>query len=100
MDKTFQWFPCELHCHTLHSDGDFTVEGLLQTARERGLAGISLTDHNTTAGWAQAQTSTSPAVLCGIEWTTYFGRNYRADLGYVLRLRTGKSCRAPQRFGI
>lgn len=73
MDKAFQWFPCELHCHTLHSDGDFTVEGLLQTARERGLAGISLTDHNTTAGWAQAQTSTSPAVLCGIEWTTYFG---------------------------
>lgn len=73
MDKAFQWFGCELHCHTLHSDGDFTVEELLQTARERGLAGLCLTDHNTTAGWAQAQKSASPAVLCGIEWTTYFG---------------------------
>ena len=33
MDKAKKWFPCELHCHTVHSDGDFTVETLLQTAR-------------------------------------------------------------------
>lgn len=73
MDKAKKWFPCELHCHTVHSDGDFTVETLLQTAQERDLDGICLTDHNTTAGWGQAQKSTSPAVLCGMEWTTYFG---------------------------
>ena len=72
-EKQQKWFASELHCHTVHSDGDFTVETLLQTARERGLDGICLTDHNTTAGWAQAQKSVSPAVLCGIEWTTYFG---------------------------
>lgn len=73
MDKAKKWFPCELHCHTVHSDGDFTVETLLQTARERGLDGICLTDHNTTAGWAEIPTDSTPAVLCGMEWTTYFG---------------------------
>ena len=73
MDKAKKWFPCELHCHTVHSDGDFTVETLLQTARERGLDGICLTDHNTTSGWAEIPTDSTPAVLCGMEWTTYFG---------------------------
>ncbi len=67
------WFACELHCHTLHSDGDFTVAELLQTARERKLDGICLTDHNTQSGCFEARQSISPAVLCGMEWTTYFG---------------------------
>lgn len=73
MDKAFQWFPCELHCHTLHSDGDFTVAELLNCARERGLAGICLTDHNTDSGRAELVNTQSPAVLVGMEWTTYFG---------------------------
>ena len=30
MDKAKKWFPCELHCHTVHSDGDFTVEGTVE----------------------------------------------------------------------
>lgn len=46
-----KWFPCEMHCHTLHSDGKFTVESLMQTAKEYGLSGIALTDHNTVSGW-------------------------------------------------
>ena len=33
-----------MHCHTLHSDGKFTVESLMQTAKEYGLSGIALTD--------------------------------------------------------
>lgn len=68
-----QWFACELHCHTVHSDGDFTVETLLTTARERKLDGICLTDHNTQSGVPAAQKSVSPVVLGGMEWTTYFG---------------------------
>lgn len=67
------WFPCELHCHTLHSDGDFSVAELLQTAHERLLDGICLTDHNTTAGLAEASRSRAPVALGGMEWTTYFG---------------------------
>ena len=70
---TEHWFACELHCHTVHSDGDFTVPGLLEAARTRRLDGIALTDHNTFSGYLQAQNSLSPVVLGGMEWTTYFG---------------------------
>lgn len=68
-----KWHPCELHCHTVHSDGSFTVEELMKTARERGIEGICLTDHNTTSGWEETEKYPAPVVLKGIEWTTYFG---------------------------
>ena len=67
------WFACELHCHTVHSDGDFTAETLLATARERKLDGICLTDHNTQSGVPEAQAIGTLPVLGGMEWTTYFG---------------------------
>ena len=68
-----KWYPCELHCHTVHSDGDFTVEGLIETAKERGLKGICLTDHNTYSGREEAAKEKELVILQGIEWTTYFG---------------------------
>lgn len=68
-----KWFPCELHCHTIHSDGSFTVESLISTAKERKLKGICLTDHNTMSGHEEAGQEKELAVLPGIEWTTYFG---------------------------
>ncbi|MEE1321861.1 MAG: CehA/McbA family metallohydrolase [Acutalibacteraceae bacterium] len=68
-----KWYPCELHCHTLHSDGGFTVPELLATAKERELRGICLTDHNTVSGWAETENSSFPVVLRGIEYTTYHG---------------------------
>lgn len=67
------WYACELHCHTVHSDGDFTVKELTNTALSRGLDGICLTDHNAVSGWAEVDESAPLAVLKGIEWTTYFG---------------------------
>ncbi len=68
-----RWLPCEFHCHTLHSDGGFTVEQLMKTAAERKLCGICLTDHNTTSGWKETEAFPFVKVLKGIEWTTYFG---------------------------
>ena len=70
-----KWFPCEMHCHTLHSDGKFTVESLMQTAKEYGLSGIALTDHNTVSGWdeiTEEREKKYVSVLNGIEWTTFF----------------------------
>lgn len=66
------YLPCELHCHTLHSDGDFTVKELLQSASDDHITLIALTDHNTTSGWEELDDSIVPAIR-GIEWTTYFG---------------------------
>ncbi len=68
-----KWYPCELHCHTVHSDGGFTVEELMKTAAERQLSGICLTDHNTASGHKETEKFSAPVVLKGIEWTTYFG---------------------------
>ena len=68
-----KWYPCELHCHTLHSDGGFSVKELLETAKERELSGICLTDHNTFSGWQETEKSLEPVVLRGIEYTTYHG---------------------------
>lgn len=71
--KELHWAPCELHCHTCHSDGKFTPESLVQTAKERLLEGIALTDHNTYSGYAAAKACGELPVLEGMEWTTYYG---------------------------
>lgn len=70
------WFACEMHCHTLNSDGDFTVDELMKTAKDYDLSGIALTDHNTMAGHSSVTTELEKDTVCvlkGIEWTTYFG---------------------------
>ena len=63
------YLPCELHCHTLHSDGDFSVKELQEAAKENHLSLIALTDHNTMSGWDELDDSVVPAIR-GIEWTT------------------------------
>ncbi|MEE8246732.1 MAG: DNA polymerase/3'-5' exonuclease PolX [Alphaproteobacteria bacterium] len=37
---------CELHAHTLASDGRFTIEGLAEEARARGFHTVAVTDHS------------------------------------------------------
>lgn len=36
----------DLHSHSVFSDGEFTVDGLIEQARELGLAGLAVTDHD------------------------------------------------------
>ena len=66
------YLPCELHCHSVHSDGSFSVAELLRRAYDDHLALIALTDHNTVSGHGELDDSITPAVP-GIEWTTFFG---------------------------
>ncbi len=77
-----KWYPCELHCHTLHSDGSFSVKELLDTANQRHLSGICLTDHNTVSGWDEVDLYADIPVLKGTEYTTYHG--------HILSLNAGK----------
>lgn len=45
------WLRAELHCHTVWShDGHIRFDGLLRTARRRGLDVVAVTDHDTIAG--------------------------------------------------
>ncbi|MGN0535627.1 MAG: CehA/McbA family metallohydrolase [Eubacterium sp.] len=66
------YLPCELHCHTVHSDGSFQVRELLEEAKSNHLSLIALTDHNTSSGCEELDDTITPAIK-GIEWTTYYG---------------------------
>ena len=41
---------CDLHAHTIYSDGTFTPRELVKAAKDAGLAAVALTDHNTVDG--------------------------------------------------
>jgi predicted metal-dependent phosphoesterase TrpH len=79
----WRWFRGDMHLHTRHSDGDWTVAELAETARSRKLDFIFITDHNTSSHHADVQSvqqsvnarsgRTSPLVLRGEEVTTYGG---------------------------
>lgn len=70
------WYPVELHTHTQHSDGDFTVNELVCAAKQRGFAAIACTDHNSMAGLRELEDAVRREGMVGIpgiEWTTYWG---------------------------
>ena len=70
-----EWKCFELHTHTLHSDGNFSVAELRSAAGDFLYDGIALTDHNTMSGMDELKTETEETmpVIPGIEWTTYYG---------------------------
>lgn len=69
-----RYHPFEMHCHTRHSDGAFTVPGLMEAAAAYGYKGLALTDHNAVSGLLEVPPESEiPAVIPGIEWTTFFG---------------------------
>src|SRR5689334_16668148 len=47
-------FKADLHCHTWYSDGSSSVENLIDLAVEKGLKGLSITDHDTIAAYTEA----------------------------------------------
>lgn len=68
--------PFEMHTHTLHSDGRFTLDQLTAAAKAYGYEGIALTDHNTMSGFdglTEVPVVNGIPVIRGIEWTTFFG---------------------------
>lgn len=59
----------DLHTHSARSDGTETPTALMAAAVSAGLSGIALTDHDTTAGWAEAAERRPPGftVVPGVE---------------------------------
>src|ERR687894_2736620 len=51
----------DLHAHTTASDGTFTPTELVRAARALGLSHLAVTDHDTTAGVAEAQAAAREA---------------------------------------
>ncbi|PYE48087.1 CehA/McbA family metallohydrolase [Paenibacillus barcinonensis] len=71
-----KWLACELHTHTLHSDGSQTLEELAEGAFHLGFDAIALTDHNTMSGLIGREEigqTYGVHILPGMEWTTFDG---------------------------
>ncbi len=65
----------DLHSHTDASDGTDSPRELIDRARRAGLSAISITDHDTFAGFEQAREYAAGlgfVLLCGIELSTKF----------------------------
>jgi predicted metal-dependent phosphoesterase TrpH len=77
----------DLHCHSTASDGECPPAEVARRARTAGLAAIALTDHDTTAGVAEAVlegTTLGVRVICGCEFSTRAPWGELHLLGYFL----------------
>lgn len=73
-DRKERWYPVELHVHSKHSDGTFSVARLRELMlKHRGLSYFALTDHNTISGLDQIKGNFSSAIIPGMEITTFYG---------------------------
>lgn len=64
----------DLHTHTVHSDGVLTVKQLFDKTKKAGLAGLSITDHDTLSGVKEGLTIMENykfKFLTGIELTSH-----------------------------
>ncbi len=76
MSGPLRWVPCELHAHSVHSDGSLTVAEMAREARRLGLEAVALTDHNTLSGLAEiaeAERASGVTIIPGMELTTFYG---------------------------
>lgn len=68
---------CDLHTHSVYSDGTYTPAQLLREAEELGLSAIALTDHNTVSGlpdFLAAAEKSSVEAIAGAEFSVdYYG---------------------------
>lgn len=73
----YVWYRGDLHMHTFHSDGHWTLKGLLNYAQANNLDFIGITEHNTTAHHPELnvliKNNPDLLVLRGEEVTTYGG---------------------------
>jgi predicted metal-dependent phosphoesterase TrpH len=72
------WLKGDLHVHSNHSDGRWTVDEIARYVEQYQLDFVALTDHNTTSGIEGLQVAlrraSLPAVLVpGVELTTFYG---------------------------
>jgi 3',5'-nucleoside bisphosphate phosphatase len=78
-------FKCDLHTHSICSDGRFKPEEIIQMAKERNLDYISLTDHDTLSGINDAMKEAKKLnvnFIPGIELSTEYNGESIHVLGF------------------
>lgn len=101
----------DLHAHTTESDGTLRPAELVKRAAEIGLAALAVTDHDTTAGWAEAREagrSFGVEIIPGAEITARFPSRSMHVLAYgfeareprmaemLVEIRAGRDSRNPR----
>ncbi|MCD6289614.1 MAG: PHP domain-containing protein [Anaerolineae bacterium] len=88
------WYRGDLHAHTIHSDGRWDLQELLETARSYHLDFVTLTDHNTISELPEIDRASSSDILVmvGMELTTYWGHALSLGLSQWIdwRVQPGK----------
>jgi len=82
----------DLHTHSTASDGSYTPEEVVRLAKERGLGAISLTDHDTVDGLAEAVAAGEALgveVIPGVEISARFPGGSMHILGYFIDYTNG-----------
>lgn len=80
-----QWI--DLHLHSTASDGVYPPANVVEMAHARGLSAVALTDHETTAGLAEAEAAASALgveFIKGIEIPAAHNRGTLDILGYFI----------------
>lgn len=82
-------FRADLHCHTTCSDGSFTPEELVRHAKEIGLSGLSITDHDSVEAYVTAlplAKELNLPMISGVEFSTIHHGHSIHILGYAFDL--------------
>ncbi|MDA9101288.1 PHP domain-containing protein [Omnitrophica bacterium] len=77
----------DLHLHSSHSDGKDSPAELMRYCRQKGLTTVSLTDHDTVSGYAEALREAKTVgieCICGVELSLDFEPGTLHLLGYFL----------------
>lgn len=85
-------FKADMHCHTTCSDGSLSPIDVLHLAKEKGLSGLSITDHDTIEAYDK-RTLTEAQILgielCpGVEFSTHHLQCSIHILGYAFDLNS------------
>lgn len=78
-------FKADLHCHSCYSDGTDTPQQLIDLAKERGLSGLSITDHDSIDAYQEAVPYAKEQgirLLTGIEFSATYQQSPVHILGY------------------
>jgi predicted metal-dependent phosphoesterase TrpH len=65
----------DLHCHTTCSDGSVEPQELLRLAKEKGLLGLSITDHDTIEAYNHVESLANELqidLISGVEFSSHF----------------------------
>ncbi|MBC7324371.1 MAG: PHP domain-containing protein [Moorella sp. (in: Bacteria)] len=77
----------DLHTHTTASDGKLAPTEVVRLARQKGLAAVGITDHDTVAGLAEARAAAASrgvTVVPGVELSTEWEGREIHILGYYI----------------